>query len=181
MNDLHKALVKVGIKTERPTATTDLKKERNAEDFSKKDSLNGSKQASVGQKDIQGFDFYKIKKQYKYEMKTGESQAISAFSNDPSVFSKPLVDFKTICFLALGDQILRHALLRLKAFGFAELRRFFPNLKSTTEFIASKRYLQSIEIEISGLEKQVSDLTAREKLAMALHVLQEIAAAFERP
>jgi type III restriction enzyme len=77
--------------------------------------------------------------------------------------------------LSFGIPIVRKATQRLGFYEFDNLKRHLPHLRSMAELITSERYLGQIKLEVSGLPKQIENLTPDEKLDAATQILDTIA------
>ena len=119
----------------------------------------------------------KIAKSHKYELKTGEiKEEIILDEEKKTKTSKEITRGKIVYrFSEFGDNIVRNALDKIEFYKFENLKKYFPHLKSIREFILSKKYLDSVEIEITGPKEKLDKLTQNEKLEITLSVIQEIA------
>ena len=70
--------------------------------------------------------------------------------SDGTQENKNLLDKKTFAIKEINFAIVHTALRRYKIFKFDNLKKIFPNLKTTREFITSKDYLGDIKIEIKA-------------------------------
>jgi type III restriction enzyme len=82
---------------------------------------------------------------------------------------------KTIKLNDFGKHILRKAVDKLDFFYFANLRFFFPALKSVDEFITSKDFAGLVEVELSAKNGRLDILTNYDKFEIALSVLNDLA------
>jgi len=117
----------------------------------------------------------KIKNNYQYELRTGELKEEFILDekeiSKSSMVSKTKKKYKLIDF---GKNIVRNALDKIEFYKFDNLKKYFPHLKSISEFISSDTYLGNVEIEISGSKEKIENLTQKEKLEITLSVLKEI-------
>ncbi len=74
----------------------------------------------------------------------------------------------------LGDRIIRKATQKLKFYEFANLRKYFPHLRSMTEFITSEYYLANLQVELVGTAQQFDNLSPEQKLAICVDVLEKV-------
>jgi len=125
---------------------------------------------------IFSFQDAKIAKSYRYELKTGEIKEENILDEEKK--TKPSKDIArgkiTYRFSDFGDNIVRNALDRIEFYKFENLKKYFPNIKSITEFISSPCYLGGIEIEIFGPMDKINKLTPVQKLEIALSVVKKI-------
>lgn len=117
----------------------------------------------------------KIEKNYKYELRTGEikEEIILDEAKNPrsSSVAHEKVAYK---FVDLGENTVRNALDRFEFYKFETLKKYFPHIKSTKEFISSFNYLGSVGIEILGPKDKINKLTPTQKLEMVLFVVKKI-------
>jgi type III restriction enzyme len=71
--------------------------------------------------------------------------------------------------------IVRAALDRIDFFYFANLKAYFPNLKSILGFIASDKYLSTVKVEVTGPKATIENLSPLDKFTISLSVLKKIA------
>ncbi len=86
-------------------------------------------------------------------------------------------DFKLADF---GRAILGFAMDANDFFHFANLRAYFPQLASASQFIASETYLGGATVTVRGLPDDLDNLTARQKLDIAYYVLHQIEGGVKR-
>lgn len=77
-------------------------------------------------------------------------------------------------FRQLDKQIVRTAMNQNGGFSFARLKRLYPQLASTDEFISDEKYLAGIRFTISGAQDSIDAQTQQEKLYIAIQVLHQI-------
>lgn len=73
-----------------------------------------------------------------------------------------------------GENVIRSAMDRVEGFDFHSLKEIFPNLESVRNFIVSEDYLAFVEVELEGEAEELYSLNQREKLEVAIEVLEEI-------
>jgi type III restriction enzyme len=76
--------------------------------------------------------------------------------------------------------VLRKALHRLPFFHFSSLKKYFPHLKSQTEFITSTDYFASISVEVSGPGERISNLAPTDQLDITVQVLEQMSTKMKR-
>lgn len=126
--------------------------------------------------DIKNFTDAKIKKEYNYELKTGEiEEKVILEEGEISKKSKDIVKTKKKFKISdFGKNLIRGALDKIEFYQFDTLKKFFPHLKSIQEFILSPAYLGNVEIEISGPKDKIEKLSSSEKIEIVLAVIKEI-------
>lgn len=111
---------------------------------------------------------------YKFHSPTGQIQQLTIFEELPD---KPVIKaesterYKLIDF---GQNLVRKALQRNEFYQFSNLKKYFPKLKSISEFISSDKNLGQVEVEVYGDAEQIKTLNPEQKLDIASKVLDEI-------
>jgi len=126
--------------------------------------------------EIFSLDDARIEHDYTYKLRTGElREDIILEEEKESTLTKNVVQSKTKYKLSdFGENIVRGALDKFEFYKFETLKRYFPHIKSVSEFITSNNYLGSVEIEVSGPKDTLNNLTPIEKLKIALFVARDI-------
>lgn len=110
---------------------------------------------------------------FTYTLKSGLSRSISIFDDEETNSSVDTKD-KMFALKSFGPHIVRKAMQRNSFYLFNNLKKFFPNVSSVSEFIESDNYLGSIRVDITGPVDKLEALTADEKLHIAIDVLASI-------
>lgn len=76
---------------------------------------------------------------------------------------------------SFGIPVIRKAMNKIDFYRFSNLKDYFPQLLSGTQFITSGKYLGNIKVKVEGAADRLHLLTPQEKLAASLQVLQMIA------
>lgn len=132
---------------------------------------------------VAGLDAYKIENSFTYpNLMTGRVTQASAFgggqltlkpsSKEPISRDLKLADF--------GKTILSFAMDANDFFHFANLRNYFPQLDSASQFVTSDAYLGRATVSVRGLPNDLDNLTARQKLDIAQYVLHQIESGVKR-
>jgi type III restriction enzyme len=177
ISELKNALDDIGIKDKNTVPITIyLKPQFKDSDFYKQGLLWVNEQTPVDNGVVSGFEGLDIIKDYPFSLSTGSSKSMIAFSDDtPSVSieeeGKPR-PFKL--YDDFGGTIVRKAMNKLAAFSFDNLQRYFPKLKSTTEFISSDAYFRGVRAFVKGRKTHLDNLSADDKLRITISVLQQI-------
>ncbi len=132
---------------------------------------------------VDGLDAYKIEGPFTYpNLMTGRVTEASAFGGGqlmlkPSSKEPVSRDFKLAEF---GRAILGFAMDANDFFHFANLRTYFPQLASASQFVTSDTYLGGVTVSVRGLPDDLDNLTARQKLDIAQYVLHQIESGVKR-
>ena len=174
IQELNTALEEIGIKAkksiERPMK---LKPKFKDTSFYKAGLIFLNKQEKYNREDVFNFKSTLIEQTHKVSLKTGYTKSSIAFGNiSTTAIDKKEKEYKLVDF---GEHIVRKAINKLDFYKFSNLRVYLPNLTSISEFIRSENYLGKVKLDVSGLPKQIENLTPREKLEAAIKVLEDIA------
>ncbi|WP_370286576.1 DEAD/DEAH box helicase family protein [Pseudooceanicola nanhaiensis] len=132
---------------------------------------------------VAGLDAYKIEGPFTYpNLMTGRVTEASAFGGGqltlkPSSKAPVSRDFKLADF---GRAILGFAMDANDFFHFDNLREYFPQLASASQFVTSDTYLGGLTVSVRGLPDDLDNLTARQKLDIAQYVLHQIEGGVKR-
>lgn len=111
---------------------------------------------------------------FKYRLKSGKSSETGIFDEQADSPASEEFRKKIIKLNTLDRHILRKAIDKIDFFYFANLRLFFPNLKSVNEFVTSKDYAGLIDVELSAKNGRLDNLTNYDKFDITLSVLKEL-------
>lgn len=75
--------------------------------------------------------------------------------------------------------IILKGLHKLPFYQFNNLQRYFPSTKSMVHFATNPKHFGGITVEVTGLQKDVTDLTRKEKLDIVISVATKIANTIE--
>lgn len=126
---------------------------------------------------VDGLDAYNVEGNFIYpSLMTGQVTEASGFGSGSLTLKQPHKDpvsrdFKLADF---GGAILRFAMDANDFFHFANLRTYFPQLASTSQFVTSETYLSGVTVSVRGLPDDLDNLTARQKLDIAQYTLHQI-------
>ena len=177
ISELHKALVKTGIKPERTVKRELIIKDSFKQtDFWKYGKIWLNERRVDSHIDIFGIKDFIGKTNYSYKLKTYNSISINALEELDSSVEKSRTETKekTFKLVSFGKNVLLKAMSKNLFYRFENLKKYFPHLKSKQEFIESKNYLAGIEVEITATKEQFEKLDNFQKLQIALDILEEI-------
>lgn len=176
ISELHTALVQTGIIADN-TKTINLRlkdKFRNSNLYKNGLVFINEREEYQLNENVHSLGSDILEKEYKVRIRSGEMTTSFIFENTDklsTLFSTPYTSMKLI---ALGGNIVRAAINRIEAYQFCNLKNTFPNLSSIKEFIENKDYLGGINIAIYGKTEIISNLPQKEKLNVAIEVLNQI-------
>lgn len=176
IDELHKALVQTGIvpATTR-TVTLRLKESFKATDFWKNGVIFVNKRIPNPREDVLGFKNITITPRHRYQLQTGFTQETALLDEEAQAGGAQQETItQAVNLLDWGEHVIRTALQRLTFYEFANLKTYFPHLKSIHEFIISADYLGGVVIDLIGAQGQIAGLTQDQKLRIAVAVLEKI-------
>ena len=128
----------------------------------------------IDRKDVPGLDQKIINEIYQKKFKTKHTsvQSLTSYTSEGLVEDKTeSIKYK---FTSFSHPIIRKALNKLPFYRFSNLKKYFPNLNSTSEFINGENYLKEIEIKFIGSKSQVKNPSPDMKLEASITALNEI-------
>ncbi|MCR5122345.1 MAG: DEAD/DEAH box helicase family protein [Ruminococcus sp.] len=150
IQELHTALKGIGLSNEDSIEVNYVLKEKFKEDkLYREGFVFMNERTVIGRKDI-GFIKDKV---YSVRMETGQSVEDTVMENDTfeKTSAKTYVHHTTISEIAdLSYSIVHKAVCQYPMLKFNVLRSYFPELRSTREFITSEEYLGNIKLEIAS-------------------------------
>lgn len=131
-----------------------------------------NKKIANDRSNVKDFSDIQVTTRFKYNLHTGRSRLETIFESE----NKPNVETKTRTYRLgeFGQTILRKAVYRFAFYQFSNLSSYFPKIGSIRNFVTSKNYLANIEVEITGLDEQLDNLKAEEKLEITAFVLEKM-------
>lgn len=140
-------------------------------EFWKKGFLFVNRRVEVDRNGIRTIDDLKIDKTYKYNLPTG-FVVEDVILKERETNSKSLeTTTKTFRLGNFGDVILRKAMAKLDFYKFNNLKKYFPSLTSSSEFIDS---LKKITVDVTSSREKLNNLTPEDKLKVCLNVLIQL-------
>ena len=176
ISELNQALKEIGItpKTIKERKLK-LKDSFQATDFYKTALLYLNEKQKYDRSDIFTIDVKILPQEFKYHLRTGLTQTTFIYE-DPTKQKQSLkIEKETFSLTDFGTTIIRKAIDRIPFYQFDNLKNFFPNLNSISEFITSNNYLGIIKnIIIEGTRDQIDNISPVKKLQIAIEILVEI-------
>ncbi len=173
IQELKSALVETGIlpnlKVKRKMT---LKPEFVSSSFYRNGFVFKNRRQKFNRDDVTGISLSFIETIHQIRIQLGYSQESRVFEDEVKPDFK--ISRKEYSLISFGYPIIKKALNRLPAFRFQELRKWYPQLKSITEFIRSDRYLGKVRVEVEGPENRVFELLQDDKLFLAVSLLEKL-------
>ncbi|MDR2761261.1 MAG: DEAD/DEAH box helicase family protein [Planctomycetaceae bacterium] len=177
ISELKTALVETGIYEDDKNLETKqllLKPDFKESDFYKKGYVVFNKKIEKDFHDIRSFaDLGVTKKNYRYKLASGKGRITRAFDFlESPVSSQELT--KDVKLSDIPRHIIRFVLTQNPFFYFENLTRYFPNIRSISEFIEDKNYLGGLEITLEGEQENLTAMTQLDYLEAVAGLLQNI-------
>ena len=175
IDEIKKALVKTGalpppenVKEYDVKVKEDIKKTS----FWKDGVIFLNKKEFTGRKHIKGIkDIPGVPERFVFALHRGGGREVAAFGEAGASMVREVT---TKDITPIDASVWRAALYRLPFYRFDSLLRFFPNVSSVSELIASKIYLGGVILSVQGEQDDVDTTTREEMLSASLFALGEI-------
>ena len=174
LSEIRIALIDEGMMdNNRQQRKINLKEEFKATDFYKKGVIWLNKRVKKNYQHIHSFgDLGVRRRDYQHRIATGEGGTITALRNqDVPVVSDE--NPQNLHIREIERNIIKSAISRNPFFTFSSLRRYFPQLTSIAEFIASEDYLGGQTINLQGNLNGIA-ITRSDKLEACSGLLAQI-------
>lgn len=114
-----------------------------------------------------------LQKTFNISVHTGQMRTNQVFSDntEATIISTKILPIK---FKDIDYHVVRSAMNSFASFSFDRLKKLYPQLKSSREFITSENYLADLNIKISGTKDSVAEYSQSDKLMIAKAVFKEI-------
>jgi type III restriction enzyme len=140
-------------------------------DFWKKGVLFVNNKVEADRKGIKTIDDIEIERTYKYRLSTGFIKEDIILQEETTSKNSIEITTQTFSLSNFGDLIIRKAMAKLDFYRFSNLRKYFPDLNSSKEFIKS---LRKINVDITSSRDKLDNLTPDDKLKVCLNVLLKL-------
>ena len=155
IGELNNALREIGVDIENQTVRTYVLKDTfKADSLYREGLVFTNERVEKSRNDVDGLLPSVREHIYAVKLSTGSSGEDTIFGAGKALTEKAVAtytyrtDIKTIA--DMNYAIVHKALCKYSVFKFNTLKSYFPNLKSTREFITSPNYLGAIKIEITS-------------------------------
>jgi type III restriction enzyme len=116
-----------------------------------------------------------IRKIHSYSLRTSESKESIIFENNQVEEGRPAYKANQEHLLSMWDvRIVKKAMDSIPFYHFDKLRKYFPSIKSIDDFISKPNYLGEIKVSVSGLAKDIKEITPQNKLIICKGILTDI-------
>jgi type III restriction enzyme len=176
ISELYAALREIGIvPNEKTEVQLELKDEFKQTQFYKNGFILLNNKVENDPKIYGEYQEPTLRHYFTYNIKTAESKESFIFEEGSvaegrhiykATQSYELVTFERV--------IIKKAIAKLPFFQFDRIIRFFPTLKSINNFIDEPKYLGGVKVDVTGLAKDVKNLTPKVKLDICVNILTSI-------
>lgn len=111
---------------------------------------------------------------FTYVLSSGSTKMESAFGSLSQKEKHPKTYSKTLKLISIPPHIVRFALSKFPFFRFDNLQKYFPHLKSLTEFIQSDKYLAEIKIHFIKTGNQPENISNATYLKALTSLLENL-------
>lgn len=176
ISELYAALKEIGIiPDEKTEVLLELKDEFKHTSFYKSGFILLNKKVENDPKIFGEYQEPTLRHDFVYNVRTAESKESLIFEDGIISESRPIYKATQSYDIITWDKvIIRKAIAKLPFFQFDRLSRFFPSLLSIDDFIEKPKYLGGSRVEVSGLAKDVKNLSPKIKLDICIKMLTEI-------
>jgi type III restriction enzyme len=175
IQELRQALVETGIMPDRTREIqVKIKESFKQSDFWQNGMIFLNKRIRNDRTNITGLSDIQFTDRHTYRLRTSFAQDSAVFE-DSSNGSNATMS-QTYNLLDFGPHLIRKALNKLTFYHFDNLKQYFPQLESITQFITAADFLGQIQIEVIGPAEQIDRLSPAHKLDTTLHVLTRLSA-----
>ncbi|MDR2704240.1 MAG: DEAD/DEAH box helicase family protein [Planctomycetaceae bacterium] len=177
ISELKTALIETGIYEDDKNLETKqllLKLDFKESNFYKMGYVVFNKKIEKDFHNIRSFADLGVKKQnYRYKLSSGRGRVTHAFDFlESSVSSQEIT--RDVKLSNIPHHVLRFALTQNPFFYFENLTHYFPNIRSISEFIKDKNYLDGLEITLEGTQEKLDAMTPPDYLGAITSLLQSI-------
>ena len=140
-------------------------------EFWKKGFLFVNRKVEADRKGIKTIDDIEIEGTYKYRLPTGFTKEDVILQEETTGRNSFETTTRTFSLGDFGDMTIRKAMAKLDFYRFSNLKKYFPDLDSSKEFIES---LKKINVDITSSREKLDNLTPDDKLKVCLNVLIQL-------
>jgi type III restriction enzyme len=176
ITELNQALKQIGLfPEERVEVDLILKDDFKATNFYRNGFILLNKKVLNNPKTLLEYQEPEIVKRYTYALRTNRS-AVNTIFDDTSIKGNRVAAnyMNTHSFNVWEKTILLKALNKIPFYRYENIRKYFPSVKSMSDFVTNIKYIGGIKIDVTGLEKDTKELSATQKLEIVIYVANKI-------
>lgn len=165
ISELKKALVESGIYEDDENLVTKkllLKDEFKKTDFFKTGQVFFNKKIEKSFENVKSFTDLGVKKvNFRHTLSSGVGRMSNAmaFELEPTTADYEVIKTKDIQLSNIQKHVIHFALTQNPFYNFSNLLHYFPNLKSSSNFIENKEFLGDLAITFIGTPKRLNEIT----------------------
>jgi type III restriction enzyme len=180
ISELNRALKDIGI-VPKSIKERELKLKDKFQDteFFKTSLIYLNDKLKYDRSDIFTLDVSILPQEFKFHLRTGITQTTEIFEEAKK--QRQQLEIKNFALTDFGDSIIRKAIDKLEFYHFNNLKTFFPNIASISEFITSADYLGKIKnILIEGTKEQINNIPSETKLEYTINILETLQGSLQK-
>lgn len=178
ISELKKALVESGIYEDENNSiqvNLELKPEFKQTEFYKNAKVVFNKKIEKTYNNVRSFENLGVfRRNFTFTLFSGIGQVSRAFETEEKEIKTQKIQQKDILFSHIPKHIIRFVLSQNPFFYFDNLKRFFPNIRSLSDFIESKDYLGSLEITFNSTKTRLDYISHLDYLSAIQGLLANI-------
>lgn len=178
ISELKKALIASGIYEDEDDLVTKqltLKPEFKETDFYKFGHVIFNKKVAKNNNKVKSFEDLGVKNQnIVYKLSSGAGFFTKAFEKGEDEQKNTALESRDIKLSGIPPHVIRYALSRNTFFCFDNLRLFFPNVGSLTNFVASDDYLGGLSLTFRGEVERLKEISHRDYVLAVQKLLSDI-------
>ena len=168
ISELKQALIDTGIYEDDDNTvqlSLELKPEFKKTDFYKTGQVIFNKKIEKSYENVKSFaDLGVKKKNFSYTLSSGVGRMTGVFTKEEENGDTGKIEQKDILVKDIPKHIIRFALSQNPFYYFDSLERYFPNVKSLSNFVESKDYLGGLEITFNGTKSRLENINHKDYL-----------------
>lgn len=168
ISELKQALIDTGIyEDDENTVQLKLKLKPTFKetDFYKTGKVVFNKKVKKSYDNVKSFaDLGVKKKNFSYTLSSGVGRMTGVFTKEEENGDTGKIEQKDISVKDIPKHIIRFALSQNPFYYFDSLERYFPNIESISNFIASEDYLSGLEITFNGTKSRLENINHQDYL-----------------
>lgn len=180
IQELNNALDIVGIKPkEQVTKDLFLKPEFKQTDFYKNEWIFVNTQIKNENREIKAISESIRKKAYYFTLTSGQSSQSDILDGEKTTKQPEIIE-NTVKLSDIDPAIIRKALRLVPFMKFSNLKKYYPNLESISDFITSPDYLNNISVTFKGAKYALENISREQYLKVCISTLKQIGELIEK-
>ena len=175
--ELNSALKQIGLFTEEKIEVDLILKEEFKEtSLYKSGFIFLNKKVKNNPKTLLEYQEPDIVKKHTYALRTNRSASTTILANTSVEQNKVQANWmQKHSFRNWDANLIHKGLNKIPFYQFDNIRKYFPNVKSMEYFITNEKYFGGIIVEVTGIQKDIKELSANQKLDIVIAIATKIA------